>query len=533
MVVATRPQTSGFPNFHAEGLMRPRSLTAGALALAVLPLAGCSTPGSGTASSASENTLVVSTPTEPDTLDPTLANTFAARMVFTSFCEKLYDVDSKLHIVPQLAATLPKVAPDGKSLDIPLRKGIRFNDGTPFDAAAVKTTLDRDLTMKGSGRVNELSAIARVEVKNPTTVHLVLKHPSAPLAAQLADRAGLIMSPAALHKLGADFGTAPVCVGPFRFKDRVSGNEISFTKSPYYYAADKVKLDGIVYRFINNSSVATANLESGDVDAAEHLDASDAIKIQDESGFRVLRSDTIAYQSVQFNTRRTAGTALSTSPALRKAFEMSIDRKVLNKAVWNDQMVPDCQPLPVQSPLHSNIPCTSYDPDAARKLIKQSGVHTPVPVELLVATGSASQREGQVIQSMANDVGFKVSVKTLDLVSALDLARNGKFDAFLVGWSGRVDPDGDTNDLVTTGGSNNYAAYSDHTVDALIQEASSSDDPDTRRDLYAQAVRRIAAARPLIYLYHSRWFTGTAKNVHGVRYYPDGIPRFTTAYLSH
>jgi peptide/nickel transport system substrate-binding protein len=513
--------------------MRPRILTAGAFAVAVLLLASCSTPGSGSTSEASPNTLIVSTPTEPDSLDPTLANTFAARLVFTSFCEKLYDVDSKLHVVPQLAAALPTVSKDGKSMDIPLRKGLKFNDGTPLDAAAVKTTLDRDRTMKASARVNEIAAISRVEVKNPTTVHLVLKRPSAPLVAQLADRSGLIMSPAALHKLGDNFGTAPVCVGPFRFQNRVSGNEIDFVKSADYYDADKVKLDGIRYKFITNSSVATANLESGDVQAAEHLDASDAIKLKSESGTKVLQTNTIAYQSISINVRPGAGTALSKSADLRKAFEMSIDRNILNKAVWNDQEVPDCGPLPVQSPLHTQLTCTPFDPDAARALVKKSGLKTPIPVELMVATGAATQREAQVLQSMADDVGFKVSVKPIDLVSGLDLARKGNFDAFIEGWSGRVDPDGDTNDIITTGGSNNFSGSVDHTVDSLISRAAATNDNAKRAALYAQAVQRVGQKRPLLYLYHNRWFVGTSDKVHGVLYPPDGIPRFKTAYLSH
>jgi peptide/nickel transport system substrate-binding protein len=514
--------------------MRPRILTAGAsAAVSVLLLASCSTPGSGSSSEASDNTLIVSTPTEPDSLDPTLANTFAARIVFTSFCEKLYDVDNDLHVVPQLAAALPKVSKDGKSMDITLRTGVKFNDGTPFDAAAVKTTLDRDMTMKASARVNEISAISRVEVTNPTTVHLVLKHPSAPLMAQLADRSGLIMSPTALRKLGDNFSTAPVCVGPFKFQDRVSGNEIDFVKSHDYYDAAKVKLDGIRYKFITNSSVATANLESGDIQAAEHLDASDAIKLKSESGSKVLQSDTIAYQSISLNVRPNAGTALSTSPDLRKAFEMSIDRDILNKAVWNDQNVPDCGPLPAQSPLHTKVTCTPFDPDGARELVKKSGRKTPIPVELMVPTGAASQREAQVLQSMADDVGFKVSVKPLDLVSALDLARKGQFDAFLEGWSGRVDPDGDTNDLVTTGGSNNFSGLKDPAVDSLIARAAGTNDNKQRALLYAEAVKRVADERPLLYLYHDRWFVGTSDKVHGVVYQPDGIPRFKTASLSH
>ncbi|MBP0457333.1 ABC transporter substrate-binding protein [Streptomyces montanisoli] len=513
--------------------MRPRTLAAGAVAAsAALLLTACSTPGGGAIAGAGSDTLVISTPTEPDSLDPTFADTFAARMVFTSFCEKLYDVDSHLKIVPQLAAGMPKMSDGGRTMDIPLRKGIRFNDGTPLDAAAVKTTLDRDLTAKASARAGELNAVSRVEVKDPDTVRLVLKHPSAPLLSQLADRSGLVMSPTALKKLGARFGTAPVCVGPFSFKSRVSGNQISFAKSPYYYDRAKVRLSGIVYRFIKNSSVATANLESGDIQAAEHLDASDALNLENEGREKVLHSDTIAYQSISINVRKNAKTALSHSSGLRKAFEMSINRNALNQAVWNGQMVPDCGPLPVQSPLRTAPHCTPFDPGAARALVKKSGVKTPVPVELMVPTGAASQREAQVIQSMAEDVGFKVSVRPIDLVSGLDLARKGQFDTFLEGWSGRVDPDGDTNDIITTGGSNNFSGSDDKTVDRLIAQAAQTNDSEKRAALYAAAVRRVGQNRSLLYLYHDRWFVGTSDKLHGVVYPPDGIPRFKTAYLS-
>ncbi|GHJ36756.1 ABC transporter substrate-binding protein [Streptomyces sp. TS71-3] len=516
---------------RTTGRLRGRATGAGAAAAAALLLASCSTPGSGSSSETSPNTLVVSTPTEPDSLDPTLANTFAARLVFTSFCEKLYDVDAKLRVVPQLAAALPKVSKDGRTMDIAVRKGVRFNDGTPLNAAAVKTTLDRDLTMKASARAGELEAVSKVEVLDPYTVRLKLKHPSAPLVAQLADRSGLVMSPAALKKLGDDFGTAPVCVGPFKYQDRVSGNEMDFVKSPVYYDADKVRLDGIRYKFITNSSVATANLESGDVDAAEHIDANDAITLKGESGTRVLHSDTIAYQSLSINVRKNAGTALSRSSDLRKAFEMSIDRDALNTAVWKGQNLTDCGPLPAQSPLRIKPHCTPFDPDAARALVKKSGIPHP-SIELMVPTGAATQREAQVVQSMAQDVGFKVSVRPIDLVSGLDLARTGKYDAFLEGWSGRVDPDGDTNDIVTTGGSNNFSGYSDKKVDALIKQAASTNDTRLRSKYYAQAVERVGEARPLLYLYHNRWFLGTSTKVHGIVYQSDSLPRFKTAYLS-
>ncbi|MEV6283944.1 ABC transporter substrate-binding protein [Kribbella sp. NPDC051770] len=514
--------------------MRIRSKALGAAAAAgALVVAGCSTPGASTGSAAAGDsgaggTLVMSTPTAPDSLDATIANTFAARLVFSSMCEGLFTVDSNLKVVPQLAAETPKISADGLTMDIKLKQGVKFSDGTPFDAAAVVTTLERNLTKKGSARVQELSAVASVKAVDPTSVQLKLKRPSAPLAAQLSDRAGLIMSPTALQKEGDDFGKNPSCVGPFKFKSMVAGNEIALVKDPNYYDADKVKLAGVTYKFITDSSVATANLQSGDINAAEHIVPSDAEKLK-SAGLEALTSKTIAYQGISINVSPSIGTPLSKSADLRKAFEMSIDREALNKSVWGGSKVTDCNPLPVQSEFYTKVECTPFDVEGAKKLVAASGVPTPVPVELMASSSAVALREAQVVQSMAGAVGFKVNIKQLDLVSALQIARAGKADAFIVGWSGRVDPDGNTNDLLTTGGSNNFSELADPQVDSLIQKAGSTNDNAQRKTLYAEALKKVADIRSNIYLYHDTWFLGTAKNVTGIDYRTNGIPYLKTA----
>src|SRR5689334_14199214 len=146
---------------------------------------------------------VAMTQGEPDALDPTLARTFSGREVFLTMCEKLYDLNAKSHIVPQLAAALPKVSKNKLSVTIKLRHGIKFNDGTSFNAAAVAKTMNRDLTLTGSVRASELSAVTSVKAKGRYTVVFHLKTPYSPLLAQLADRSGMILSPKQVAKLGA------------------------------------------------------------------------------------------------------------------------------------------------------------------------------------------------------------------------------------------------------------------------------------------------------------------------------------------
>src|SRR6478752_8504517 len=153
---------------------------------------------------------------DPDALDPSTSRTYTARIVFASICDKLFDIDDKLNIVPQLALS-HETSADGKALTIKLRPGVVFHDGEPFDARAAKYSLDRHLTMKGSFRKPELALVENVEVVDPMTIRLHLKKPFSPLLAQLTDRAGMMVSPKAAEAAGDKFGLKPVCAGPYRF----------------------------------------------------------------------------------------------------------------------------------------------------------------------------------------------------------------------------------------------------------------------------------------------------------------------------
>src|SRR5690348_5522872 len=223
--------------------IRRRAAFVGAALLLALGLTTAATAGSshGTTAAKEGGTLVVGlTAGEPDVLDPSLARTFSGREVFLTFCEKLYDLNAKAQIVPQLASALPKISKNKLTVTIPLRKGIRFNDGTPFNAAAVVTSLERDLTLKGSTRASEISPIDTVNAVGSSKVVIHLKAPYSPLTAQLADRAGMVMSPTQLNKLGDKFATNPICVGPFMYDNRVAGDSITVTKSPFYYGKKNV-----------------------------------------------------------------------------------------------------------------------------------------------------------------------------------------------------------------------------------------------------------------------------------------------------
>ena len=224
---------------------------------------------------------------DPDVLDPTLARTYVGRIVFSSICDKLFDIDEKLNVVPQLALG-HETSADGKTVMIKLRPGVKFHDGEVFDAAAAKYSLERHLNMKGSFRRPELASVDTIEVVDPTTIRLNLKAPFSPLLAQLTDRAGMMVSPKAAEAAGDKFGLKPVCAGPYKFVERVQQDRIVVEKFADYWNKDQVFIDKITYLPIVDSTVRLANLRSGGLDMIERLLATDIKTVRDNPRLKLI-----------------------------------------------------------------------------------------------------------------------------------------------------------------------------------------------------------------------------------------------------
>ncbi|HEY7397339.1 MAG TPA: ABC transporter substrate-binding protein [Gaiellaceae bacterium] len=476
---------------------------------------------------------------EPDALDPTLARTFSGREVFLTFCQKLYDLNAKAQIVPQLATALPTISKDKLTVTIHVRTGIKFNDGTPFNAAAVVTSLNRDLTLKGSARASEISPVSSVNASGPSTVVLHLKTPYSPLTAQLADRAGMVMSPAQLTKLGSNFASNPICVGPFMYQNRVTGDSITVVKSPYYYDKKDVHLNKIVFKIENDTAAAAAALKAGDLQALDVIDSTQLQGIEGDKSLGVIKETSLGYQGLTLNIGNkrglgklpysNVGTPLASSSDLRKAFEEAIDRKTMNKVVFGGTVLPGCTPIsPSSAYFDKTIKCTPYNPTDAKKLVAASKISNPT-VKLMVPTGTAALRLAQFLQAEEKAVGINVVIQSIDFVTSLADADAGNYDAYQIGWSGRVDPDGNIYSFVATTGSQNDSGYSNPKLDYVLNGARKSATTKARSTLYHVAQQIILNDRPLIYLYYPVARAGVEKQLTGVTMYPDTLLRVANA----
>ena len=365
-----------------------------------------------------------------------------------------------------------------------------------------------------------------------------LSAPYSPLTAQLADRAGMIMSPAQLDKLGDKFATNPICVGPFMYDNRVAGDTITVVKSPDYYNKKNVYLDKIIFKVENDAAAAAAALKAGDLQALDGVASTELQGVEHTPTLRIIKETGLGYQGLTLNLGNkngllkgysNVGTPIAASEKLREAFEMAIDRKAMNKVVFGGTVLPGCTPISPSSAWYDpSVKCTPYSPTRAKQLVQQSGVSNPT-VHLMVPVGTAAARQAQFMQSEEQAVGINLVIDTTDFVTSLSKADAGTYETFQIGWSGRVDPDGNIYQFVATTGSQNDSGYSNPRLDLILNNARKAATTNARQTLYKAAEKIILQDRPLIYLYYPVTRAGLNKNLKGVTMYPDTLLRVAFA----
>ncbi len=463
---------------------------------------------------------------DADVLDPAQSRSFVGRLVYTSMCDKLVDIDQNMKIVPQLA-TEWSWSEDGKVLTMKIRDGVKFHDGEVLDAAAVVATIERNMTMTESRRKSELASVEKVEASGPLEVKFTLKTADVTLLAQLTDRAGMIVAPKVAKELGANFGSKPVCAGPFKFVERVQQDRIVLEKFADYWDKDKILVDKVTFLPIPDTTVKLANLRSGDVDIAERIAASDAQSVKDDPNLTY--ADVIGpgnmgiYVNIGNGSR--ADNPMGKDKRLRQAFSLSIDREALGQIVFEGTSLAGSQPFPSTSPWYNkDIPVPTRDIEKAKQLMKEAGYET-VNIEMQHANNTLQTQAMQVIQSMVAEAGFNVSLKATEFATLLSEQTAGNYQMSRSDWSGRIDPDGNVHQFVTCKGGLNDVKYCNPEVDKLLDEARASQDDAVRKQKYDAASVILNDELPIIYIGHQPYAYGISKKVEGFKPSPDGMIR--------
>src|SRR5215472_284951 len=464
----------------------------------ILALLGCvCTPAR------AETTLRIGLAEDPDILDPSLARTYVGRIVFSAICDKLFDIDEKLNIVPQLALSY-ETAADGKAMTIKLRPNVKFQDGEPLDAEAAKYSIERHMTMQGSFRKSELASVDHVEVVDPLTIRIVLKTPFAPLIAQLTDRAGMMLSPKAAKEAGDKFGLKPVCAGPYKFVERVQQDRIVGEKFADYWNKDNVHIDRIVYLPIVDATVRLANLKSGGLDLIERLLATDIAAVRADPKLKLLNPVGLFYVGITMNIANgeAANSPLGKDKRVRQAFEASLDRDAINQVAFNGEFMPGNQWINPENPYYQkSLPVPKRDLAKAKALLKEAGVTSPLSIDYMVPKGAENQQVAELVQAMAGEAGFDVKILVTEFATSLNESEAGRYQAFQIGWSGRLDPDGNSYIFHKCKAPQNISGFCDKDVDAALDQARLTSKFEERKALYEKVARKVLDEEIIIYLY--------------------------------
>lgn len=499
------------------------------VAATALVACGGSTPTTTPASAGPSGTLTVGINADPPNLDPAQSTALVDRYVQYSIFDRLYQLNDKLQIVPMLASAMPKIENNGTVYIIQLRHGIKFTDGTPFNAQAVVFNLDRYMN-PNSPRSSELSSVESVSATGPYTVKIVLKAAYSPLLSMLTDRSGMIGSPKAIRKWGNNFDQHPVGTGPFIYVSRIPGDQIVLKANPHYWLSGEPKVAHLVYKVVTDPNVEAANLQAGQLDIIDTVTSQTMGTLSQDPSVKIYATAGIGYQGFFLNTTA----APFNNVYLRRAVSEAIDRQALVKVVLAGTAVAGNGPFPPGTPAGPASGAAPAVNDAQAKAdLAQGGHPNGFTFTFVTAAGSPlALLIAQSIQGMLQKVGITMNIQQQQFGTLLQNCDQKNYQACALGWSGRADPDGDIYSFFYTGAGLNDSGYSNPQVDSWLNQARTVTNPAQRLQLYTQIMNQLHQDMPYVFLYYPKNIIAASTKVKGFVNYPDGIIRVADVSIS-
>jgi peptide/nickel transport system substrate-binding protein len=319
-----------------------------------------------------------------------------------------------------------------------------------------------------------------------------------------------------------------VCSGPFRFVERIAQDRIVLERYPDYWNKGEIHFDRIVYLPIVDETVRLANLKSGQLDFIERVGTSDIAALKTDHRFKVSSITEIGYQGITINvgkSDRAQAQPLGRDARVREAFELALDREaIVQVAMDGEADVGNQWVAPNNAFYAQSLPVPKRDVAKAKALLKEAGVPNPT-FTLMTAPTSDAQKVAQVVQSMVKEAGFDVKLQSTEFATSLNMADKGDFEAYVLAWSGRADPDGNIFSFDGCKQPLNYAGYCNKAVDDLLNRARTTLDSAERKKVYAEIAAISLKDRPIVYLFHRHWLWAYTNKLSGLRPIPDGLVR--------
>jgi peptide/nickel transport system substrate-binding protein len=494
---------------------------------AASPAAAAATP---TVAARPGGTLRAGLTADLSTLDPHYSTSATDRHIYYAVFNTLVALDSQLRAVPELAESIEQ--PDAKTLVFKLRQGVKFHDGTDFDAAAVKFNFERMIDPNGGSiRRSELGSIDSVDTPDSSTVILHLKAPDAALLATLTDRAGMMVSPAAVQKYGKDFARNPVGTGPFKFVEWVKDDHLTVKKNETYWRQGFPLLDEVQFKPVTDGTVRLTALRTGTLDIIDGVAPKDTAAARSAPDLEVSQIPGVGYERIELNTAKPP----FDNKALRQAVAAGIDREAIQRGVYFDTGAPAQGPIPPSSWAFSKDFKgwgNAADPATAKAKLQEGGQPDGFSFTYLVQNDPVLQQMATVIQEQLRQIGIDVKIEVNEQAAVIQRRAEGSFDGTESNWSGRVDPDGNMYSHFLTGGANNWGKYGNPRVDELLKAARQATKVEERAKEYQDAQALISEDAPVVFLHHDAEIKAWNKKLRDYQELADGRFRFERVWLS-
>ncbi|MCT4372746.1 ABC transporter substrate-binding protein [Yangia mangrovi] len=497
-------------------------LSGAALALGTVPLTA-----QGLAAQEA-STLVIAVPSDPAGLEPGInkAEPIGSEIILNVFDTLVAWKAPEFSELEGRLATGWTVSEDGKTFDFTLRDGVTFHDGTPFNAEAVKFSIERTAGMNPYVEAT-LGLIESIETPSETEVVFILSRPYPAFLSILAQPQSAIVSPAAVEKFGDDFATNPVGTGPFKFRAYQADTRVVLDANADYFRGAP-KLERLIYTIIPEASTRRLELENGGVDIIQQAGQLSAVPSEEMAAFagnpeiQILESPSQIIRQLEFNNSLTEGPF--TDVRVRRAIAMAIDNDGLLSGVFDGTAERVYGPLTSNSwafdPAVKDL-APKYDPEGAKALLEEAGVDpADLSVKLYSFQGALWGAVATFVQANLAEIGVDVEIAQTEFPSYRALHVAGEWQMAL---DGRQPWYNDPDAHVTIGylsslkdSAMTFRMPENAELDAKILEAQGEADMDTRKALYSEIQKEIVEEVPGAYLFSPKLIVFARSNVDGL-----------------
>jgi peptide/nickel transport system substrate-binding protein len=483
--------------------------------------------GNGEATGKEGGELIIAVLSDATQLDPHKGTDIPSANVYHGkIFEGLVKQDENMEIQPGLATEWTKI--DDLTWEFKLREGVKFHDGTDFNADAVKATIDRVLSDEvASPRKKLYEMVTEVKVVDDFTVQLVTEYPFAPLLANLAHYAGGIISPTAIQEQGDQLGQNPSGTGPFKLDSWTPGAELRLVTNEDYWG-DKPKIDSVLFKVVPEDATRIAMVETGEAHIAEAVPVTEVERIEGSSAMELYRRDGLGIDYIGFNMNKEPFTDVR----VRQAINYAVDTDMILQGVYNNVGTKATAPMgPAVWGHNPDLEGYGYDVEKAKELLKEAGYADGFKTTIWTNDNKARMDAAEVVQSQLKGIGIEVEIKVVEWGAYLEATQNGEHDMFVLGWS-NMTGDADYNQYFlfhseAHGAAGNRSFYSNPKVDELIDAGRQETDPAKRLEIYKEAQAIEMEEAPMIFLRNSEYLIALGKSVKGFWLHPAQIDMLT------